>query len=497
MDADKADGHHRTPSTEPTANTTTNDATKPRGQQALGYEIPQWNMAYTGDYTATNTTLVSVRGGYMKDNYFDTGVNKSQTFEYATVVAVGACSPACRRSIAQPAGYSNLPRTQIKDHDMTTRNFVDLSVSQTVNAAGEHQFKGGFGYSRATNDVDLAYPNNGYVTVFWDQTYISDVPGVGCGHRHLRLLHDRRHRHEGRDGRQHPEPVRAGQLEIRSRLTLNLGVRTESEDIPSFRPDIQEVGHPLRLGREAGTAPRLRLQPLRRWQVEDFRLLRTVTTTGRSTSWRAALFGGDIWTTRYRRLDDPDPTKLSRASLDRHGISGTASPTPIRTAASRASVPTSSIPNMKPMAQDTYNLGFEYQLSTNTVVGVNFVRTNLLRTIEDIGTLVNGSEAYIYGNPGEGLGTIAIPTGATPPFDMPKAKRKYTALEFTANRRFSNNWFLSASYVLSRLYGNYPGIVNTDEFTAPGRVSVGVAGSPSVSGRDRAGTPPARGTSTR
>jgi len=130
-------------------------------------------------------------------------------------------------------------------------------------------------------------------------------------------------------------------------------------------------------------------------------------------------------------------------------------------------------PDMKPMAQDAYNLGFEYQVRTNTVVGVNFVRTNLLRTIEDIGTLVNGSEAYIYGNPGEGIATTAITTGATPPFDMPKTKRNYTALEFTANRRFSNSWFLGGSYVLSRLYGNYPGLVNTDEVTAPGRVSVG------------------------
>jgi hypothetical protein len=84
---------------------------------------------------------------------------------------------------------------------------------------------------------------------------------------------------------------------------------------------------------------------------------------------------------------------------------------------------------------------------------------------------VNGSESYIYGNPGEGLGAIAIPTGRTPPFDMPKPKRQYTALEFTGNRRFGNNWFASASYVLSRLYGNYPGIVNSDEFAPPGRTS--------------------------
>ena len=56
---------------------------------------------------------------------------------------------------------------------------------------------------------------------------------------------------------------------------------------------------------------------------------------------------------------------------------------------------------------------------------------------------------------------------------MPKAKRNYTALEFTANRRFSNNWFLGGSYVDQPLYGNYPGLVNTDEVTLPGRVSVG------------------------
>jgi hypothetical protein len=54
---------------------------------------------------------------------------------------------------------------------------------------------------------------------------------------------------------------------------------------------------------------------------------------------------------------------------------------------------------------------------------------------------------------------------------MPKPKREYTALEFTANRRFSNNWFLGGSYVVSKLFGNYAGLVNTDEVTYPGRVS--------------------------
>ena len=81
----------------------------------------------------------------------------------------------------QVAGYSNLPRIQIKDHDITTRNFVDLSLTQIFSGAGQHQLKGGFGYSHAGNDVNLAYPNKGFVSVFWNTTFTSDVPGVGSG----------------------------------------------------------------------------------------------------------------------------------------------------------------------------------------------------------------------------------------------------------------------------------------------------------------------------
>jgi hypothetical protein len=105
-------------------------------------------------------------------------------------------------------------------------------------------------------------------------------------------------------------------------------------------------------------------------------------------------------------------------------------------------------------------------------VGLNYVHTDLNRTIEDVGSLVNGSEVYLYCNPGEGLCKTAIVTGDTPPFEMPKAIRKYDAIELSVNRRFSNNWFLGGSYVYSRLHGNYAGTVSTDEVAVGGRVSV-------------------------
>ena len=50
---------------------------------------------------------------------------------------------------------------------------------------------------------------------------------------------------------------------------------------------------------------------------------------------------------------------------------------------------------------------------------------------------------------------------------MPKPKRQYDALEVGYSRRFANNYFFSANYTLSRLYGNYSGLASSDEITLP------------------------------
>jgi len=124
-------------------------------------------------------------------------------------------------------------------------------------------------------------------------------------------------------------------------------------------------------------------------------------------------------------------------------------------------------PNIQPMYQTSTNVGVEFQVNPTSVLGVHYVHNYLGRTIEDLGGLVNGNEAYIIGNPGEGLAQITPTTGLTKPFPTPKPIRQYDALELTFSRRFSNNWFGSASYTLSRLYGNYAGLANSDEITTP------------------------------
>ena len=147
------------------------------------------------------------------------------------------------------------------------------------------------------------------------QTLHERRAGVGYGPRPLRLLHDRRHRHDRRDGRQHPEPVRAGQLADRV-----------AADTEPRRPH-RERGHSRR---SVPTSRRSAFTSAgaRSWLRASASPTTSSATTGSKISgsygryydWTKyelarGTFGGDVWTTRYRSLDDPDPSKLSRAAL--------------------------------------------------------------------------------------------------------------------------------------------------------------------------------------
>ncbi len=226
----------------------------------------------------------------MKDNYFDTGVNKSQTFEYATAtcfaaaVAVrdGARSVRPGRRLQQPSSHSD---QRPRHHVAQLRGLLPDPDGQRRR---QHQFKGGFGISHATNDVELAYPNQGYVSVFWNQTFISDVPGVGAGTRRLRLLHDRRYRHDRNDRRQHPELLRAGQLDRQLAADAepgsSHGERGHSVVPPGHRRESACTSAGVRRSLRA-SASRTTCSATTVSRSPD----RTVaTTTGRSTSLRAA-----------------------------------------------------------------------------------------------------------------------------------------------------------------------------------------------------------------
>jgi hypothetical protein len=406
-----------------------------------------------------SAAYLSLRGGYFADSYADTGIARTTNITYQTS-AIGVSGVAA--ALQLPIGTVNTPRAQITDFDTTTRRFLDLNYNQSFDAAGRHRLKGGYGYQHVANEVNAAFPG-GYVDLFWGRTFTSSVPGVGAG-TGIYGYYSVTHRGTlGKAGANIHSLFVQDSWSVTTRLTLNVGVRTEQETIPSFRSGREAFAFSFR----EKLAPRLGAA----FDVRGDGRLKVFGSWGRYYDWTKyelvrGAYGGAFWQIYYRSLDTLDINTLSLANQPGRNLWNPSVPDSFRDRITPNFDATD--PAILPMYQDSTSAGMEYQFSTNSTIGVHAIHNALGRTIEDLGALVNGNEKYVIGNPGGGeLGRITPSSGATTPFPTPKAVRRYDALEVAYSRRFSQGWFASGSYTLSRLYGNYAGLANSDEIATP------------------------------
>src|SRR5581483_11957336 len=146
----------------------TNTIADARKSATLGYFQPE--QSYTGqvDYTPTNTSVISVRGGRYYLNYMDTGVQSNQEWWWIyTPTNPPAPADPVPSDLQLPGGYTSPAGAQAL-HDKTTRTYVQADFSQFVRFAGSHNFKVGIGTAKNVNNVDNSwYGPNGRVDLFW------------------------------------------------------------------------------------------------------------------------------------------------------------------------------------------------------------------------------------------------------------------------------------------------------------------------------------------
>ena len=206
-------------------------------------------------------------------------------------------------------------------------------------------------------------------------------------------------------------------------------------------------------------------------------------------------FGGDIWHIYYRSLDTLDIGSLNLNNMPGQDIWGSSTGfRDLRVDAIREhrSQHQADVPGQLQRA------GSNISSSPTTRAERQLRAQQPARTIEDFSALVDGDNVYV-------IGTLARASPRSTPasypatanFATPKPKRQYDALELSSSRRFSKNWFASANYTLSRLYGNYSGLANSDEILTPTTgISVGTTQQQSGSIAASAATRTPAGTST-
>jgi hypothetical protein len=421
--------------------------------------MPQSSYTAQVDYTATSTTLLTVRAGRFWDNFKTTGLPGFSAVEYGNSAQTLPIDIPV--DLQQGLGFSNTPRQINTFHDLTTRTYIQGDINKFGNWFGQHDFKAGAGYSKTVNNVNETYPGGGYVRVFWNASFPSPTLGPQRGQYGYYEVNDQGTR--GSTGAGIGNFYFQDHWRVIPRLTLTLGVRFENERIPSFRRDIKDTAFEFGFGDKV--APRLGFS----LDVFGNGKVKVYGSYGVLYDWvkyelSRGTFGGDIWRIFYRSLDTTDVFSLSGTNMPGRNIWSATSEFRDRRVPSFSDID----PDIKPMSTRVYNAGVELQLAPQTVLRASYMRNDLRRTIEDIGSLnAQGDEVYFFANPGEGLATKMFVTGLTPPFNTPKPKRTYDALELVLTKRFTQGYFGSVSYVYSKLYGNYAGLANSDEITSP------------------------------
>ena len=119
-----------------------------------------------------------------------------------------------------------------------------------------------------------------------------------------------------------------------------------------------------------------------------------------------------------------------------------------------------SIPGLQPEHFDEITLGYERLVGSNTKLTGRIIRRDLRSSFQ----WGFGPNGFVIGTPGKG--DFAF---------LPKPKREYTALELSAEGSWRHVAY-RASYVLSRNWGNYPGLYDSDlGIPTPGGVRTFIA----------------------
>ena len=435
-------------------------------------KFPNLSLSGNMDWVASPNLLFGIRTGYSSSDQHDENVTEEPLFIFSQSNNIGFLdTPA---NLQHGTGFQSIPTNTKVTRDKQSRLYFQADSTIYARAGGQHQLKFGVQADKYGNDV-LNGESRNRVTIRWNLPLSTGVPVTRGTYGYYEVRSNAIAPKQGRLTEGDVSSTMLGLFvqdawTINNKLTINVGVRTERERVPAYAvaDDIPEFA--LNFPFSSKLAPRVGfaydVKGDGNWKVagswgvfyDTFKL-----------ELPRGSFGGDKWLSYYYTLDTFDwPTLVDGANCP-PVCSGT-----IIRGAPTASNPIGGIdfrhpsfgddaidPDLKPMRLQEATVSLDHQLNDVMSVGARYVHKQIDRAIEDTGFLLaDGSEGYVIANPGEGLTALAF---TNPNIPLPKPVRDYDAVEFAFDKRLADSWYLRASYMWSRLYGNYSGLTQSDE----------------------------------
>ena len=435
-----------------------------------GFDYPNWSGAATIDYSISNSVLLSLRGGWAGQDMRNQQIALPETrYDFGRGNNIYTSDP----NLLRYRGWTNWPSSVLETKKRLYEKISgNLDLTFYFNLAGEHAWKVGAQYMQLHEDVDnmAAHP---LVTLNWGIPYLglaSGEPVMGkYGHYQVRNSWTSPYGYLWNIYSNRWAIYLQDSWTIGGKLTLNLGIRAESEDIPAFTNEPQQPGYqdkPIQFNFKDKLAPRLGVI----YDVFGDSSLKVFGSLGiyydvMKLYMAEGAYGGFKWRTDYYELNTLDWTVIASSGIIDDRASQEAGGRYVGTMDWRMPSWGTTDPDLKPVSQREISFGFEKKMMENLALSLRLAQKHLIRTIEDIGVLTPSGEQYYIANPGYGW---SLPVSQGGKFDdkywpTPKAKREYYGLNISLEKRFSNNWQGGINYTLSRVEGNYGGLSSPDE----------------------------------
>ncbi|MBN2264258.1 MAG: TonB-dependent receptor, partial [Candidatus Aminicenantes bacterium] len=486
-----------------------------------GYDYPNKSASLTADYSVGNNMLISYRGGWHEENTTNEQITPPDAsyYYFSTSNAAYAADPffVDNPQLVQNAGWESAPINMTTLYYKRGKLSNNLDLSYYLNWGGEHAFKAGVGYNYLYDDRFTGAPHP-CVYLYWGRSFdgLGFEVGVDAdptsefygayGYYYIRGSFTSDYGSVWDTSSNNLSVYLQDSWTIGRKLTLNMGVRAESQYMPAFTGNTATPGFtpkPVKFDLGDTIAPRLGVV----YDVFGDSSLKVFGSFGiyydvMKLYMGQLTFGGSKRVQDYYALKDPDWTQIAANALLDDAAAQEANN---KYAGSDDYLPPSFDrvdPDMKPTSQREIAFGVEKKLMENLALSVRIVNKHLIRTIEDVG--VNREEENLDGtirvyqdfwmaNPGFGVtrpsseGGLFQDTWTDPgpdgrfgteddglTYDMwptPKATRDYWGVNISFDKKFSDNWQGGFNYTWSRVYGSFSGLGSTDE---GGRLGPGV-----------------------
>jgi hypothetical protein len=428
-------------------------ATYPKGNFDIIDRRQNYTASGSADWVATPRLYVGARAGYYTSNRTTADVTEQPLVVFLRSNIGLLDVPA---SLQQVGGFQTDLSNDVSRIDRLSRVNAQVDATYFGSLAGQHTLKAGLQIDRRSNDVDKGGSAN-RVNLFWN--------GADTGQRgrygYYRVVSNPIDPRRGQITHGNVSDTTVGMFvqdswTVHRRLTVNLGLRTENETVPFYSPIGAAGVQPIHFSFHDKLAPRVGAA----WDVAGDGRWKVHGSWGVfydifKLSLPQAAFGGLQFTVYSFKLETYDWPRLVSSPDCPPACPGGAVRPPGGYDPSFENID----PDLDPMRLQEVTLGVEHQVSPHVGVSARFVHKQLDQAVEDIGSVdADGNATYVIGNPGYNRASEAIPG-----VPYPKAVRDYDALELVGRKLLDENWALTATYVWSRLYGNYSGLSESDE----------------------------------